>query len=359
MNPTIRMPIKRYEIGKVFRDGPVKLGRLREFTQCDVDQVGVKRMYADAELIDLTFNLFRELNLDIRVEINDRKLLFGIFEHAGIPKDLARNAALSVDKLAKIGEVDVKKEMREEGISGESIENVFKTLNVASGAKDNMDKLERLAGVLKNEQGIEGIAELKRIFGYLDAMGTKGSIELSPVLARGLGYYTGPMWEIYLKDSSKINTSLAAGGRWDEMIGQFVGAGKSNYPATGMTFGLDVIYAAITAATNEKSKVKNRVPSVLIIPIDNKPDEERALNYSLHLASLLRAGLVGSEISDKKLTKSMERADKESIPYVVIVGPEELIEGKVKLRNMESGNEELIDVDAVVKKLKEYTKDII
>ncbi|MCL4373572.1 MAG: histidine--tRNA ligase [Candidatus Marsarchaeota archaeon] len=356
MNPMIRMPIKRYEIGKVFRDGPVKLGRLREFTQCDVDQVGMGDVYADAELIDLTFHLFNDLNIDIRVEINDRKILFGIFEQAGIPKDLAIDAALSIDKLAKMGEAKVKAEMLDKGISAESIDKVLNTLKVSSEAKSNTDRLERLAEIIKDGQGKEGIDELKHIFGYLDTMGTKGSIEFSPSLARGLGYYTGPMWEVYLKDSSKISASVAAGGRWDKMIGQFLGTEKANYPATGMTFGLDVIYTAMTTMSGAlKAEARSRVPSVLVIPIDGAPGENHIFNYSLHLTSLLRTNLVSSEISEKKLVRSMERANKDDIPYVIIVGPSELSEGKVKLRDMKSGKEEVLDAETAVRRLREFT----
>lgn len=353
MNPTIRMPIKRYEIGKVFRDGPVKLGRLREFTQCDVDQVGVGDVYADAELIDMTFQLFNEIDLDVRVEINNRKLLFGIFEQAGIQSDLAVGAALSLDKLRKIGEAKVKEEMLNKGIGTEPIEKVFDILKIASKGNDNIGKLERLDEIITNKQGIKGIGELKRIFSYLDVIGTKGSIEFLPTLARGLGYYTGPIWEVFLKDGSKINSTIAAGGRWDKMIGQFIGAETATYPATGMTFGLDVIYAAVAEKRDAwKARANDRVPFVLVIPIENQPGDRRIFNYSLRLTSLLRANLVSSEISERKLTRSMERANKEDIPYVIIVGPDEFSKGKAKLRDMKSGKEEVLDVKIVMQKLK-------
>lgn len=357
MNPTIRMPIKRYEIGKVFRDGPIKLGRLREFTQCDVDQVGIDDVYADAELIDLAFRLFNDLDIDIRVEINDRKLLFGIFEQAGIPKDLVIDAALSMDKFAKIGEAGVEEEMLNKGIGMESIEKVLDTLKIASRAKDNINKLELLGEIITNAQGKEGIDELKSIFGYFEALGTKGSIEFSPTLARGLGYYTGPMWEIYLKDNSKITSSIAAGGRWDEMIGQFLGSKSSKYPATGMTFGLDVIYAAIAEKRDAlKKEMNRRVPFVLVIPIEGSPGGRRVFDYSLRLTSVLRANLLSSEISERKLVRSLERANKEDIPYVIIIGLRELSERKVRLRDMRSGKEEVLNAGDTVRRLNELLK---
>ena len=338
MNPEMRLPFKRYEIGKVFRDGPIKAGRIREFTQCDVDVVGIKELSADAELIALTFQTFPVLGLeDIYMELNNRKLLFGIFEYAVVPNEKFGEAALSLDKLAKMGEDKVRTELFQKEISDQSLDKIFTLLKNTCQKQSNTEKLDFLEATVTNETARSGTNELRQILKYVELMGVKGDLRLEPTLARGLGYYTGPMWEIYSKSSS-IRSSLAAGGRWDNMIAQFIGTDKE-YPATGMTFGLDVIYAVL-----EEKKFQgflrtiDTIPTILIIPINT---EDR----SMTIASELRKGRISCEVATtKKLKKAMELAGRSQIPFVVIVGDRELETGSVNFRDMTSGKETLVKI---------------
>ena len=323
----VSFPFKRYEIGKVFRDGPVKKGRLREFTQCDVDVVGIKDLWVDAELMALTFDIFKELGLDIIVKVNNRKFLFGLMEDLGI--DNAIEVILSLDKLDKYGEDYVKKEL-ETKIEKEKIERLFyffdKTKNFS-----NEKKLEFFKKNLKSKEALEGLKEIEEFFYFCVAFGLKKDIYFIPNLARGLAYYDGMIWEVYLKKGLK--SSVAAGGRWNSMISKFLN--RQSY-ATGMSFGLDTIFEAL----KEKKKEKN---IVLIIPIET-------LEESIKIAQTLRK-FFNVDICNKPLRKALDYANKKQIPFCLIIGKKELEKGKIRLKFMESGKEELLDVDEVIKKL--------
>jgi len=344
LNPMIRFPFKRYEIGKVFRDGPVKTGRLREFTQCDVDVVGVKSMAADAEFIAMTFDIFKEIGLDVKVLVNNRKLLNGIMEYVEIPEDKRISTILSLDKLDKIGKDGVIEELRESGISESQIDKLFQVIEGAVGS--TQEKIAYFENIITNEIGKEGLQELKDFFSYCSAYEVpEDDVIFQPSLARGLAYYTGTMWEVYLKDGT-IKSSVAAGGRWDEMIKNFLQS-KLDYPAVGMTFGLDVIYEALKQKDFEGFiGKKDKIPMVLIIPINT-------LTESLTIAKKLRdAGISTDVIVEKKLKRALEFADKEGIPYVIIVGKAELEKNVVKIRDMQAQQETEMPLEKVIKILK-------
>lgn len=342
LNPTLRLPLKRYEIGKVFRDGPVKTGRLREFTQCDVDVVGVKNLALDTEFIAMSFDIFNNLNLPINIQINNRKLLFGIFKECNITEKQFVNTALSLDKLEKIGEKDVIKELGE-FLNEESIDALFELLNACNSLNNNSKKLEFLKSKCKNELFLEGYNELNEIFSYAKDLGIKENFYFIPTLSRGLGYYTGTMWEVYLQ-KSKVKSSVAAGGRWDSMISKFLESDRE-YPASGMTFGLDVIYTALKE-DNISLKKFERTPKVLIIPLDK-------LNTCLELATELRINNIGTSIAyDDKLSKALDYANKESIPYVIVIGKKEIDSKVYGLKNMISGETKNLKAKDIIKEIK-------
>ncbi len=335
MNPEIRMPFKRYEIGKVFRDGPVKTGRLREFTQCDVDVVGIKSQVANAELIALAFRVFQELGLNAYAQVNSRKLLFGILKEFGVDEDKFTDFALSLDKIEKVGKEAVVKELREKEFNEDVIVKVFSVLEEAGKFNGNTNKLDYFTNVLNNELAKEGISELKDLFNFLKDFNVS-EVELTPNLARGLGYYTGTIFEFYLKDS-KIKSSIAAGGTWDSMIQKFIGT-KIEYPATGMAFGLDVIYEALK---DSKINITN-IPKIYIIPINTLKD-------SIKICEKIRSEGISCDIAyTKKLGKALNYANKEGIPYCLIVGEDELKKGKYKLKDMRSGDERFVSVEELI-----------
>jgi histidyl-tRNA synthetase len=332
MNQGIKMPFKRYEIGKVFRNGPVKTGRSREFVQCDVDMVGVKSMMAEAELMIMASDIYKMLGLDVYISFNNRKLLSGIIKTLKISEDLEGSVILSLDKLEKIGDQGVRNELTEKGLMEEDIVKLFSLLKM-----NEKDLLERLRSNPSNGLIEQGIKELDELVYYMEASGIKDICKFSPCLARGLEIYTGSVFEIFLTDGS-ISSSLSGGGRYDKIIGAFLSNGNE-YPAVGITFGLDVIYSALEA---KGMKMATSPVQVYIIPIGT---EIESLNL---LTRLRRQGISGDiEMNKRKLRKSLEYAGKQGIPFVIVIGEDEIKNEKVRIRNMKEGNEEEIDMDKV------------
>ncbi len=335
MNPNLKMPFKRYEIGPVFRDGPIKLGRYRQFWQCDVDVVGTKNIMADAELMLLSLDCFKALGLDAYLQVNNRKLLKGIIEYAGIPAKKANSVIIIIDKLAKYGKEEVLKELKAKEVNEEQINKLLGAMDVKG---TNEEKLKKLREVITNDIGNEGLKELEEMFSYL----TNSNIEFNPLLARGLGYYTGPIFEGYLR-KSEIKSSICGGGRYDEMIGSLLGTDKE-YPVTGISFGLDVITDALKL---KKKEIKKTITQVYVIPI-GVPKE------GLLIAKKLRdKGIkVDIDIAGRGISKNLNYANSLNIPYVIFVGETELKQKKVKLKNMKTGKQEMVSIDSVWKKIK-------
>lgn len=334
MNPNIPKPFKRYQIQTVWRDGPVKLGRYREFTQCDVDIVGAKSMLADAEVLAIANEVFTTLGFDFVIRVNNRKLLNGVLDYAGI-KENKIDAILSIDKLEKFGIKTVRDELETKGFERTGIENILKVLKVKGSNKDILEKVERM---VKSSEGKEGIRELKELLEYCEVMGVEIQIDIS--LARGLEYYTGPIYEIYLK-KSKVKSAVAGGGRYDKMIGMFIGKGE--YPATGISFGLEPIFEALKERRKESVKT---VTQVLVIPI-------QTLKESIKIAKALRELGVKTEIDllGRGISKNLNYANSLGIPYVIFVGKRELAKNKVKLRDMKSGKEILLSPEEIPKNI--------
>jgi len=324
MNPTIKRPFKRYQIGTVYRDGPIKKGRTREFYQCDADIVGSSSPLADAECVQLALDVFEKLGIDVEVKINNRKVLYELAQAAEIPEELTEAAILSLDKLEKIGPDGVLREMIERGIAHVSAERFL------SGAQDRE--------ALKKS---EGYRELEPVLSALQ----DPRVVWTPSLARGLSYYTGTIYEVYAKNSS-VTGSLAAGGRYDNMIGQFLG-GSEKIPAVGISFGLEPILEVL------KEKHPNRimrktVTQVYVIPFKTLLAEGRAICQQLR-----RVGIkTDMDFSAKGISDGLKYANAYEIPFVVIVGPDEVAAGKVKLRDMRSGEEKLLTVDEVPHQIK-------
>jgi len=336
MNPTLKMPFKRYEIGQVYRNGPIKLGRYREFWQCDVDIVGCRDVVADAEMIKIADDVFTKLGFEAVTEFNSRKILEGILDYAGIKEKEKRDAAMvAIDKLKKIGADEVKKEMLQ-SIEEEQADRVLKAIGISG--KDAVAKLQK---IITSDIGKEGVEEIKTIIDYLKAMNVK-SASFEPSLARGLAYYTGPVFEVYLK-GSEIKSAAAGGGRYDKMIGEFIGGGKE-YPATGISFGLEVITEALKLGNKVYEK---SVTKVFVIPIGT-------LKESLKAVQKLRSAGISADIDmlGRGPSKNLAYADSMAIPYVIFIGEDELKQKKVKLKDMKRGDESLIGIDEVMEKLR-------
>ena len=332
MNSTLKMPFKRYEMGSVFRDGPIKAGRVRQFWQCDVDTIGSSSMLADAEIIAVIDTGFNKLKLDTIIKVNNRKLLNGIFEQAGIKNK--EEAIISIDKLAKIGVKGVTNELLEKGFKKKQIDMIFELI------QENTS-LANIKKKIKTEEGKEGIKELEEVFSYLRNMGIK-SVKFDISLARGLAYYTGTIFEAFMKKGT-ITSSLAAGGRWDNMIGNFMG-GNRIVPAVGGSFGLVPIIESIKEI---EKLVKRTLAKVYVIPIKTE-------KKSLEIVQQLRNEGVAADydLNGRGMSKNLQYANTLGIPYAIIIGSDEIKKNKVLLRDMVTGDQKLLALKDVVKKLK-------
>jgi histidyl-tRNA synthetase len=331
MKKTIKMPFKKYMYGEVFRDGPLKTGRYREFTQLDPDVVGTKSMLADAEIISLLDTAFNKLGLKFYIELNNRKILDGVLLDAGIKEKDWFDITISIDKLKKIGKEGVIKELVEKGYEKKVVKEILDSLSMEKTNDKTLAKLK-----IKCEIGQEGLKEMKELFEFLKILKLK-TVVFDPSLARGLAYYTGPIYEVFLKDS-QIISSVAGGGRYDKLIGNYLNS-TEEYPATGVSFGIDVIFEAMKKA-GQKSVVQ-----VYVIPI-------KTTKECTKIAKELRSKGVNTDMDliGRGISKNLQYVDSYGIPYAIIVGQKELKQGKVKLRDMKTGKEEFLVVSKIVKK---------
>lgn len=308
MNPNLRMPFKRYQIGEVFRDEPVSSNRFREFIQCDVDTIGSNNMMMDAEIIALTDEIFKELGFKFEIRVNNRKILDSILDELEIKnkEDVLR----SLDKLSKYGKEEVVKELKNKKIK--NVDKIFELIN-----NKNLK--------LKNK---ESLNELNEVVKYSKLLGVK-SLKVDYSLARGLNYYTGTVFEVYIKG---VKEAMAAGGRYDNLIKSL---GKKNYPAVGISFGLSRIY-------NNYKKDKKSVVEAYVIPINT-------LEESLKIVKKLRdKGIkLDMDFSGRSISKNLDYVNKMNIPYVVFVGEKERKLKKIKLKDMKTGKERLVKVESV------------
>ncbi len=333
-NPKIPLPFKRYQVGAAWRDGPVKLGRYREFLQADADTVGAESGLADAEMIALARDAFSALGLNAVVKISNRKLLDGVLESCGVEKEKRLPAILSIDKLEKIGEEGVMKELIEErGLPVPVVEKVLKALSTEEGLS-NEEVLNKVGeAVAESREGRKGLRELEEVLGYCKALGVSDAVVFSPSLARGLNYYTGTVFEAFLA-GSRVTSAAAAGGRYDELIESFSGR---PLPAVGISFGVDVVAEAVKDRGGEVGRAGSC--RVFVVPVKNPVDGLSALQ------ALRRSGVPASiDLMERSVSKNLEYAAKQGVPFAAIIGEKELKAGKVTLRNLVTGEEKLVSV---------------
>lgn len=324
MNPAIPMPFKRYEIGKVFRDGPIKAGRFREFTQCDVDIVGVKSQAAEAELMMMAVDAFRKLDVDIFIQYNNRKLLYGLLQTFKVDEAVMNRVILVLDKMEKIDRATLITELRALGLEDETLASIEGFLD----AEATLDYFEQYTD--ENEFVREGLQELRELNGYLETLDIADSCVFYPFLARGLEIYTGTIYEIFLRDGA-IKSSIGSGGRYDNAIGGLIGS-DADYATVGISFGLDVIYTALELAGKED---RSAHVDVYIIPMGTEKE-------ALRLAHALRQSgkRVEVELSGKKLRKAMDKANRENVASVIVLGEQEIAEGMYKMKDMRTSEVE-------------------
>ncbi|HLD73244.1 MAG TPA: histidine--tRNA ligase [Candidatus Nanoarchaeia archaeon] len=332
MNSQLKLPFKRYEMGPVFRDGPLKLGRYRQFWQCDIDTIGVKGMLAEAEQLALVQDAFQSLGIDIIIKVNNRKLLNGILEQCGIQEK--ESAIIAIDKLEKLGAKGVAEELSQRGYSETPAKKLLGLLKEKIALKELKKKI-------KSDEAKQGLQELEDLFGYLKNLKVKCA-EFEASLARGLGYYTGTVFEVFALNSP-VTSSIAGGGRYDQMVGKFAG-GSREIPAVGIAFGLSTILDVLKAKQEFKEK---SLAKVFVIPI-------QTIKESLKVVQQLRKrGInVDMDLNNRGVGKNLEYASALGIPYCIILGGDELKKNKVLLRDMLSGDQFLLTLKEVIKKIK-------
>lgn len=335
----ISMPFKRYEIAKVFRDGPVKVGRDREFTQCDADVVGIEGQFVEAELLSLYVAAFKKLEIDIIIKYNNRNLMRGIIKEVGVSDEQISKVITIIDKMNKITEKELRTYLIEMAIENEQIDKLLMLF------KMDIDKIKNMFKDSTNEELTLGIKEIDTLKGYLEKLGYSEICKVDLTLARGQDYYTGNVFEVYDK-SGYLTSSIGGGGRYDKMVTEYINDGEV-YPAVGISFGLTSIYEILKTRDDFKNTSDTKF---YIIPMG--VDME-----ALSLADTLRSyGYnVDVEMKGRKLKKSLDFANRENIPYVIIVGEDEVESGKVIVKDMINQNNFEIDLKNP-EKVKEIVK---
>jgi len=337
----ISLPFKRYQIQPVFRADRPQRGRYREFYQCDADVVGSNSLVYEMELVKIYDEVFSSLNIPVTIKLNNRKVLSGMAESIDA-QDKFMDITVAIDKLDKIGLQGVRQELTTKGISESQIQRIEKFFSIKGNPSEKIAQAKK--GLTDSVTGMKGLEELEQTIHYLQLSGTfHQHLEIDFTLARGLNYYTGAIIEV--KPVNIKMGSLGGGGRYDDLTGMF---GLKGISGVGISFGADRIYDVLeelklfpdSAAGNTK---------VLFVAFDN-----RCFEYALPLLQQMRAAGISSEIypSPDKLKKQMKYADDKQIPFVIVIGEDEMGSGKLSFKNMTSGEQQLLSIDGIMEKVK-------
>ncbi|MGV6832024.1 MAG: histidine--tRNA ligase [bacterium] len=339
----ITFPFKRYQIQPVWRADRPQKGRFREFFQCDADVVGSSSLWQEVEFVKLYDAVFADLGLNgTIIKINHRKILSGLAEVIDA-QDKLIDFTVALDKLDKIGKDKVIEEMLAKGISAESISKIDPIFSITGSFEAQIEALENI--LANSEVGLEGIAQLRFLNEQLSQFELQSStLQLELTLARGLNYYTGAIFEVAAPEGVKMG-SIGGGGRYDDLTGVF---GLKGVGGVGISFGLDRIYLVLEELNLFPETITNSIDILFV----NFGDQEAA--YAMKAINELRSNNVVAELypDNAKFKKQFGYADKRSIPYVVIVGEEELTNNTYTLKNMTSGEQENISLDDLINKVK-------
>ena len=319
----ITMPFKRYEIAKVFRDGPIKPGRDREFTQCDVDVVGIEGQMIEAELVSLYVEAFKKLEIDVEIKYNSRKLMNGLILECGVADELTSKTITIIDKIEKLSKSDFNKALLERGLNENQSEKLQEYFSLS---------LEQISEMFKNSENVvlnEGLKELNELNDYLVALNLQNYCKFTSSLARGQDYYTGTVFEVYEKNG-KLNCSIGGGGRYDKIITDFINDGNV-YPAVGVSFGLTSLYTILKDRAEFSSK---SLLDFYIIPMGT---EKESLKLAIELRK--QGYKVDISMNGRKLKKCLDYANKANIPYVIVLGEDEINNNKFVIKDMINKNQ--------------------
>ena len=347
MHPQLPKPFKRYQIDPVWRAERPQKGRYRQFFQCDADTVGSESMLADAENVTLVYQVLTRLGFkQFEININDRKLITGIGQFAGVPTEQLGGLYRSIDKLDKIGLAGVRAELAENQIPEPVIEKLLALLEIEGDAATVLNELNAQLG--DSEAAREGISELEELIGYLTTLGVPDECyRVNVAMVRGLEYYTGPIYETVVEEP-KIG-SITGGGRYDELIGSF---SKQGYPATGTSFGIERIIDVMEEFDMFPSAVGKTVTQVLVTVFDAELAHE-----SLKVATLLRQSGIRTEVYCRpaRMSAQIKYADTKGIPYAVILGSDEVEAGTVAIRDLANREQHIVPRGEVAERIREWT----
>ena len=336
----LQFPFKRYQIQPVWRADRPQKGRYREFYQCDADVVGSDSHVNEEELISLIDEVFFSFGINITIKLNNRKILSGIAEMIGAPEKIV-DITVAIDKIDKIGIDNVNAELKEKGLSDEAIATLRPLLELSGTNNEKISTLETL--LASSEIGVKGIEELKYVISSADEMGLRSTLELDVSLARGLNYYTGSILEVKANDVEM--GSITGGGRYDNLTGVF---GMDGVSGVGISFGADRIFDVLN--TLNLYPADTCATTKVIFMNFGDAEAKQSLKYVMQL----RKEGISAELypESSKMKKQMTYANGKNIPFVAMVGETELAEGKVALKNMSTGEQELLDISKVIEKLK-------
>ena len=329
----ITFPFRRYQIQPVWRADRPQKGRYREFYQCDVDIIGSDSLLNEVELIQIVDHIYRNLGMNVVIKINNRKILAGIAEIIG-EADRIVDITVAIDKLDKIGLEKVNEELLQKGVSQEAIVKLQPILLLTGNRDEKLNQIETVIG--NSEVGAKGIAEMRAIFEYLSGMGLSTDLELDLTLARGLNYYTGAIFEVKSKDV-QIG-SITGGGRYDDLTGIF---GLPGVSGVGISFGADRIYD-VMSQLELFPKETTATTQVMFVNFGEKEEK-----YCLPLLARLRAAGISSELfpDAEKMKKQMNYANRKAVKFVALAGDAEIEKGMITLKNMETGDQQLIKAE--------------
>ena len=331
----ITFPFKRYQVQPVWRADRPQKGRYREFYQCDVDVIGSKSLLSEVELVGIVESVFEKLGIAVTLKMNNRKILYGIAEVMG-HADKMINITVAIDKLEKIGLDAVKAELLERGIEAEAIEKLQPILELSGTTTEKLATLRQI--LASSETGLKGVEEMETIFDCVAQVGCKIDVELDLSLARGLNYYTGAIFEVKARDFAI--GSICGGGRYDNLTGIF---GLNDVSGVGISFGADRIYDVMVGLDLFPSDIAT---TTKVLFVNLGVAEAMA---SLRAVKSLRGAGISAELypDSAKMKKQMEYANRRAIPYVAIIGSNELEQGVVTLKNMNSGEQTTVAVTSL------------
>lgn len=340
----ISFPFRRYQIGKVYRGERPQKGRFREFYQCDIDIIGDGELSVinDAELPSVIYNVFKKLGFNkFTIRINNRKILNGLYEYLDL-KEKSVDIMRIIDKIEKIGRENVIKELLDLSIKQESINTILDFIEISGNTDEKLAKLEELN--INNELFTEGYNELKEVVKNIRLFGVPNeNFTVDYTIARGLDYYTGTVYETFLDEYRSLG-SVCSGGRYENLAEYYT---DKKLPGVGISIGLTRLFYKLNEMNIIKANQKS-ISKVLVVSM--VPD----ITKSIETATTLRTAGISTEVylNDKKIKAKFKYADKLNIPYVVIIGEDEISNNVVTLKNMETGEQETLDIEKVIEKIK-------